>query len=264
MPGLGVAIAALLVLACGWWLWPRVKRAYHYRRKISESGYLPPAPTEDAAKLATKLANVVLFLFVGKVKIHGIENIDALPAPALIIPNHSHGADPFVMARVLNRPTRYMAGHGILRVFGSAAARSGAFSIAFGNPSEAVKALDASVKLLLANENVCVYPEGELFEPVGQFKSGAVRIAARASQQLGKPIAILPVMIRYGRYPGKWVHYMPDYIRYLMPALIPLWYRRGVTVVVGKHFLSSELSANVHEASRQLRERVVALDTLSK
>ena len=247
-----------LVLLC-WFFSPPGQRARQYMRQVSTSGYLSAPPSDRAIGLATLICAVVVFLWVGKVKVKGLENLDLAAVPLLLTPNHSHGGDPFVLPFVLRRRMRYMAGAGFMRVLGLLAGRMGAYSIDVTNRG-GLAAIEASVQLLTSNQSICMFPEGELYWPPGPFKTGAVRIAAEASKRLGKPITIVPVFLRYGRYPGKWVHGMPDYARYTMPLFNPFWYRRGVTVVFGKPFSFTELPANPRLAAIELKRRVSQLD----
>jgi 1-acyl-sn-glycerol-3-phosphate acyltransferase len=259
MTAFWLVLSAPAAAGLGWWLLLLLYRAGKYVRKVSRSGYLSDPPSEKAVRWATRISKIVAFIWIGKVEVFGIEHLDSAGTPVMILPNHSHGGDPFVMPMVLNRPMRYMAGAGFMRVLGLLVASMGAYSIDVWRRRGKV-ALDASVQLLVSGQSILMFPEGELFLPVGPFKSGAVRIAFETAERIGKPVTIVPVCLRYGRYPGKWVHHLPDYIRYSMPLYNPFWYRRGVKVVFGQPFSSDELPADLRAASEILRQKVAELD----
>ncbi len=255
-------------IALGWlilrYLIPPLRRAFAYSKLASTCGYLPDPPTPGAVRFLRRFARFVCFIQVGRSEVVGRENLDH-QGPVLVAPNHPHYADPGVMVLVLNCPARYMAARGVFRFgFGAGALLAGPCGAFCADltPGKGGPAREAAVRVLASGQKLVMFPEGWAYldGQLGPFKKGAVRIAREAASQLGKPVSIVPVHLRYGRYPGSWIKKLTPPLEYLFVFLNSWYYRRGVTVVIGQPISSNDLPADDSEATELLKQRIVALD----
>lgn len=253
----------------GWvyfrYLAPGFRRLRAYIDELSTCGCLPPPPSPRAVRFLYNFARVVTWIQVGKVKTIGLENLN-LPGPKMVTPNHPHYVDPGVIVLLLNRqPARYMAARGVFRFgFGLGsliAAPTGAFPVDL-TPGKGGPAREAGVRVLTSGQTLVMFPEGWAYldGSLGPFKKGAVRIARQAARQLKDTVHIVPVYLRYGRYPGSWIKKLSPPLEYLFVFLMSWYYRRGVTAVIGKPISSSDLPADDAAATELLKQRIVALD----
>jgi 1-acyl-sn-glycerol-3-phosphate acyltransferase len=266
-----VAVYWLLLLAfflmcfalAAYYLAPYWQRYRAYARAVATCGYLPDPPKPRAVRLLNAISRCVTGYQVGKIKASGVENLPK-SGPAVIALNHPHYTDGFVVQQLLPRPARYMGAQWVFRLpfgIGPLLARCGGFAVdttsGKGGPAR-----DAAVKVLTTDQQLVLCPEGEthLDGALGQFKKGAVRIAREAAEKLGTPVPIIPVCLRYGKYPGSWIMKWPKYRSYAYLILTAWYYRRGVTVVVGKPIGADELSGDDEKDTELLRSRVAALD----
>jgi 1-acyl-sn-glycerol-3-phosphate acyltransferase len=270
-------LAAVLMGALGWLLLarPALKRARAYITDVSTCGYLAPPPTPGWVRFLNVFCSVVTWIQVGRIRILGEENLPPKPPkdtketePFLVCPNHPHYVDPGVVVRVIRRPARYMAARGVftfLRGFGALlAGPCGAFSVDL-TQGKGGPAREAAIKVLTTNQVLVMFPEGWAYldGKMGEMKKGAVRIAKEAAAQLGKPVKIVPVYLRYGRNPGSWIRKLPPTIEYLYMFLNSWYYRRGVTVVIGQAISSADLPDDDDQATEILKDRITDLDPLA-
>jgi 1-acyl-sn-glycerol-3-phosphate acyltransferase len=124
-----------------------------------------------------------------------------------------------------------------------------------------IPALKAAVKILLSGEMLLLFPEGwtNMDGMVGPFKRGVVSIARMTEAKGGRPVSIIPVYMRYGKYPGAWIRRFPMPVQCLIMLFGLISFRRGVRVVVGAPLLSSELSRDPTQATEHLRDAVLML-----
>jgi 1-acyl-sn-glycerol-3-phosphate acyltransferase len=270
----------LLILAAllsAGWFWikcvvPAYRRAREYSLKVSTCGYLADPPSPGWVRFLQRFAACVTAMQAGPIKVVGAENLPAqVPGdldkqePFMVCPNHPHYVDPGVMVRVLNRPVRFMAAQGVFTCghgFGALlAGPCGAFAVDL-TPGKGTPARDAAVKVLTTHQVLCMFPEGWAYldGQMGRLHKGAVWIAKKAADELGKPVSIIPVFLRYGCYPGSWIKKLPPPIQYYWMYVNKWYYRRGVTVVIGKPISSSELPTDDAEGTELLRQRIVGLD----
>ena len=261
---LGIALIALVVGVFKY-LIPEIKEWRRYIRDVATSGYLPPPPTRRGMFRLKILSRLILFIQVGKVKIIGQENLEALDGKNYIAtPNHPHFADVAVLPYVMGgRPARYMAARGVM-TFGR-----GLGSLIFGpmgafaaDLSDGGGAREAAVRVVSSRQILGMFPEGWAYLDgvMGEFKTGAVRIGSEASEILGEEVYFLPMYFRYGKYPGPWIRKVPPPAEYFLLMLLFPFYRRGVTVVIGEPIARSEMSDDRYEATEQLRESILKLD----
>jgi 1-acyl-sn-glycerol-3-phosphate acyltransferase len=262
-PGIYIALFIVLLLAlAGWLLLPHWRRYRAYAKLVATCGYLPDPPKPRAVRLLHIISKCITGVQVGRKKVIGAENFP-LEGPAVIALNHPHYADGFVVAPLLPRPARYMGAEWVLSLplgIGPLLARCGGFAVdttsGKGGPAR-----EAAIKVLTTGQQLVLCPEGQttLHGATGPFKRGVISIAREAGTRLGTPVPIIPVFLRYGRYPGEWVTRM-GHAGYFWLLFNAWYYRRGVTVTVGKPVYAADLSADDHEAAEQLRERMLALD----
>jgi 1-acyl-sn-glycerol-3-phosphate acyltransferase len=260
---------AMLFSIFAWWFTPTWRRAREYAKNVSTCGYLAPPPTVRGMRWLDRVTRTLMFIQVGRMTVIGRENLD-LHGPAMIVaPNHPNSADVFVMPQVLNRPARYMAAQGVMTAcFGLGALIAGpmgGFCVDI-TPGHGGPAHDAAVKIVTTGQVLNMHPEGHthLDGRVNEYKKGAIRIAREAAQELGTDVYLVPVFLRYGRYPGEWINSYSDTWGY-MYLLANFWkYRRGVTVVIGIPIASSELPFDDDDAIEFLKQRTLALDPLGR
>lgn len=261
-----IAIAALT----GAWVFfrvvlPRLKAAWDYARKMQISGYLPPSPTDRGLRWLLRLSRFIAFVQVGKIKVYGAQNLEGIPGSYIVTPNHPHFADVAVLPIVVNRKARYMAARGVMTFCGGLggliAGPIGAFAADL-TPGKGGAARNTAVQVLLNGEPLVLFPEGWAYldGSMGPFKKGAVRIVKEAASKLGKPTYLVPVHLRYGRYPGAWIKKLDPRLEYLLLFLASPFYRSGVDVVIGKPIPSTDLPADDGEATEKLKQAIIALD----
>jgi|AGTN01.3.fsa_nt_gi 1-acyl-sn-glycerol-3-phosphate acyltransferase len=244
---------------------PAFRRARQYIRDVETCGYLPPPPTPGAVRFLVRASKVLAFIQVGKVKIEGIENLDGLDGPTIVTPNHPHWADTVVMPIAMNRPARYMAARGVFTFGGGLGALLFGPIGAFAADLEKGKggpAREAAVKLTSEGQILVMFPEGWAYLDgiTREFKKGAVRIARESAAKAGKTGYLVPVHLRYGKYPGGWILKVPPPAEYFLLFLLAPLYRRGVTVVIGKPIPTTDLPADDAAATEYLKQHVLALD----
>lgn len=266
---IALAIAFVLVLTVEWWVLPRIRRAREYIKNVSTCGYLAPPPTVRGVRWLKICARVFAFIQVGKVRVRGRENLDSVPGPCLVAPNHPGSADIAVLPIALNRPARYMAAQGVMRAAGGLGALitgpMGAFCVDL-TPGQGKAAEEAAVSVLVSEQTLVMFPEGWAWVDgrTGAFKKGAVRIVKAASQQLQREAWIVPTFLRYGQYPGSWIRKLPPQLEYLWLLVYAWYYRRGCTIVFGEPIAASSLPEDHAEATEFLRQKVLALDPLHR
>ena len=255
-------------LAVGFVLWRLRRRLRAYVDKVSACGYIHTRPTWSATMFLRAFSRFCAFIQVGKIRVIGGENLD-ISGPVLVTPNHPSWVDPAVAVLTLKRPARFLAARRFFRFcFGLPsliAARCGAISVDLrrgkGRPAH-----DASVEVLRRGETLVMFPEGYAYldSKLGPFRKGATRIAREAAGKLGRPVAIIPMCIRYGRSPGSWIRKWNEPTQYFWTLLNAWYYRRGATVVIGKPISSADLPQGDTEAADFLAAAIARLDPIGQ
>jgi len=244
---------------------PRLQTLREHINKISACGYLAPPPSPVWVKRLMRAARCIMFIQVGKMKVIGRENLPADGSPLIVTPNHPHFADVAVLPLVVDRPARYLAARGVFTFgFGYSslwASPMGCVPVDL-TPGKGGPARESAVKVVTSNQTLVMFPEGWAYLDgvLGPFKHGAVRIAREAAHEMGKPAYIVPTFLRYGRYPGSWIRKIQPPLEYFFFMLLAWYYRRGVTVVIGKPISTDELTGTDEEATEFLKQRIIALD----
>lgn len=244
---------------------PALWEARAYCKQVQVCGHLPPPPEASGIRRMRRLSGFFTWLLAGKVEVIGRENLDKLPGKAYIVtPNHPSMTDVAVIPHVLGEHNaRYMAARGVLQCFGGLGgllfAPMGVFACDLDR-GKGGPAREAAVKILVSGQSLVMWPEGWTYLDgvTGPFKKGAVRIAREAARQLGQETYIVPVNLRYGRYPGAWIKKLNIKVQYALLFVGFLWFRRGVRVSIGEPIPISSLPTDA-SATEILRDKVIAL-----
>lgn len=165
-----------------------------------------------------QLVRVVWMLaraILGKRLVAG-NNVEAIftdPIPDgsfLLLSNHSHALDAYVVGALIGRPIRYMANiEGVSRLKASLSGLVGAFGKRKGMPD--VTALRETIKYLRAGEPVGIFPEGDRSWDgrTAPIQDGVARLAKIA----GVPLVLVNQRGSYLTYPrwakarrsGRWI-----------------------------------------------------------
>lgn len=222
-----------------------------------------PPPTRRTQRLLRAAARALLWVQVGAVRVRGREHL-AGQGPKLIVANHGHYIDCAAFVLLLDEAPRFMAARGVFRfaggLLGGLAAACGAFCVDL-EPGKGAAARAVAVRLLVAGQTVVMFPEGWIYMDgsLGPLKNGAVRAAREAARRLGRPISVVPVALRYGRYPGVWIRRLPFLLQFLVVLLGGVRYRRGVTVSIGAPISSAALRGHGCAGTLLLRREIIAL-----
>jgi len=249
---------------------PRIKKIQLEIRTVSAASHFAQPPSCFVERQLQRLARLLVFIHVGKIKIIGRENLDIIEGAVLICPNHPHYVDSAVLLMVLGKSARCMAHAELFRLgFGLGAllmSRIGAFPANDGISGSGRKSCQTAVNALLAGERVVVFPEGSTSfkEELLPLRSGATWIVNKTSRDSGKPAFLVPIFIEYGRYPGKWIQKLKAPTQYLLMFLGFWRYRKGVTVTIREPISNLELPLQKHQACQLLRDRILSLDSIAK
>lgn len=226
--------------------------------KLQTNGHLPEPPTDAWHRFKLSAAGFFNWVFNGDLEVLGKGFLELPPGtPMEVVANHSSAYDIFVMPTVLeNFKTRYMADIGVMKGFG------GLLGMLMAPMGVFLASRKAAIELLIQGESLVIFPEGFTYLDgnMGKFKGGAMNIARLAAEQLGKPVYIVPMFIRYGRYPGSWIRKLPIRLQYLLIALALPYFRRGALVTIGRAIPSTDFPADDHLATDMLRREIEKLD----
>lgn len=181
---------------------------------------------------------------------------------SVFVVNHGSWKDPFILRMVAGQSSRVMAAKGIFDFFFGIGAKYFK-SVGFYPVVAGEKAIDDSVELLVQGYNLGICPEGWSYLDGGirPFKTGTARIVKKAEERLGVPISIYPIQIRYGAYMPNWALKLPLWLQFLL-SMLTKHSKGGTMVIMGQPFLSSNLPADVKEATQYIRNKVLDLSLL--
>jgi 1-acyl-sn-glycerol-3-phosphate acyltransferase len=236
---------------------------------ISECGYTPPLPEQKHLHFLEKLCKFILAVQVGPLEVRGAEHLESVPyhpeKPAIFVSNHTSYADPAVVPLVIKRVARYMPAVGVMHFAGGMGAHVISRPMAAIPvqilPGQGGPAQEAAIAALTKGDTIVIFPEGWAYQDgaPGPFKRGAARIALGATKQLGQPIPLIPIFIKYNRYAPNWITRLGPPWEYFLLALGSWYYRRGAIATVGTPFMSTELPDDVDAATAFIRTRVLSL-----
>jgi 1-acyl-sn-glycerol-3-phosphate acyltransferase len=225
------------------------------------------------------MAKFIVAIQVGPIEVRGSEILkdiasqrprepDSAPrlgeSPAIFVCNHTHYADPAVVPLIINRSARYMPAVGVMHFAWGMGAHFISKPMAAIPvqilPGQGGPAREAAVEALTRGDTIVIFPEGWAYQDGKPYKKGAAQIALEATKLLNKPIPIIPMFVRYTRYPGRWVSKLGPPWEYFCVLFAAWYYRRGAVAVIGTPILSTELPADVGAATDLIRRRVLELD----
>lgn len=263
---IGLVVLVITTVFLFRYLVPRWRAMRDKIRLVCMSGYLPDPPSESDSQKMRKVSRFAVWLQIGRVKWSGLDNLSG-EFPKLIVPTHGHYLDPFVLAAQMPARTRVMAARGLFKFGGGLGglvfSRWGAFCTDLDS-GKGLPALRTAVKVLVSGQSLIIFPEGwaHMDGLVGPFNPGIAGIAHLAASKMNKPLHIIPVYMRYGKYPAKWIKPLPTSIQCLILMAGFVRYRRGVHVVFGEPLLTSNLPQDPHLATEQIRNTVLSLNPL--
>jgi|GEM_PF-5722156 1-acyl-sn-glycerol-3-phosphate acyltransferase len=240
------------------------KSANEELQKLDQLDYVPAEPDREAVR---RVYSRTIAWQVGKVEVKGIENLDKCPQsePLIIISNHSSYADPSVITCAIDRRIYWMTAIGVLKFAGGLSAHylkgCGAVPIEIAGEN-ANKALWRFSRLIAAGKTLALFPEGwiHLDGVTRDFKKGVILIARKSAKLLGRPVRILPIYVRYGKYPGSFVSNIGVPFDYLITLITGPLSRAGSTVYIGEPILSDALPSDSDAAIKLLHEKVIELN----
>lgn len=252
-----VAAVIAVIVACVA-LRPKWLRLKAYMKDLRTPGFIPPSPTVRGWSWQLRLSRILTWVFVGKVKVVGEENLKLVPAGCSyqITPNHSHYADIFVVPPVIQiQNARYMADPAVMAGFG------GLFGLIIAKMGAFAASRKAALDILVNGEPQVIFPEGWTYLDgnMGRFHNGAVHFSRQAAAKTERESYNVPMYIKYGRYPKKGIMKLPIRLQYALLVLGFIMFRRGATVVIGTPIPSSALPANNNDASELLRSEILKL-----
>lgn len=224
---------------------------------------LPRRTTRFWMKLGLAFGRIVTFVQVGRIRVTGQENLPA--TPVVICCNHSHYADIVILPLALRRWLTFMAHPDFYKTFGflkRILETLGAFPAGDGTPRGSLRACACAIRALASGYTVTIFPEGRTtFDwRLKEVRRGAIRILRGAMPNDQEPALLVPVYIRYGRYPGAWIRHFSDPLQYLL-VLLGFWrYRRGARVIIGPPVSQSDLPESEKAAAEVVAERIRSLD----
>jgi 1-acyl-sn-glycerol-3-phosphate acyltransferase len=260
---IGAAVgASVAVLRLGYWYW--------HGRKLQQPGYIPPHPSKLEDVIFVWLCRNLLRAIVGPIQVIGLENAQALAGRALILPSHPHGLDFMAVRVAMPFPYRTI---GAASQIGGLNSGLAAFSGTIAIPTVSGKAvgntnavIDGSARMLARDEDAreLIFPQGLLqYDNVlrpEDFRTGAVRIMQRVDELTDHaPFHALPVALYYWQEPNA-----PGWLRRSLTRLtvkvgLTDAPKYGVTVVIGKPILLSDLPHDPREATEFLRCKIQEL-----
>jgi 1-acyl-sn-glycerol-3-phosphate acyltransferase len=148
--------------------------------------------------------------FIGKLRVHGWENLDGVSGNVIIGPNHQREADVFLVGMGLGkRAVRLLMAINQTAGFFRAPffAWMGAISVGYSKENRASAAADSAVEALGAeasrgkNTALIIFPQGTLIRDDNwdrkQFFKGLMKISRMARERTGQDYWIVPVVAQY-------------------------------------------------------------------
>lgn len=236
----------------------RIKR---FREKFREyvdlcltSGFIPKS-VRPLQLLGKFLANIWVFIQVGRIKIVGKENLVA-KGRIIFCPNHSSMFDAPVIFASMKRMPRYMTAREEMSGLGGLKAIfMGAFGCFAVDRSKGRTVIEPAIKVLENGESLVVFPEGKISNSGTYlpFKKGSAHIAIGAYERLQgrEKVGIVPIHICYGKR-----HEETAGSSY---GAMGFKWRGGVTITVGQPvYINDILPMTADKVTEEVRNAIVS------
>lgn len=215
------------------------------------NGYIAPAPGFEASLVGYKLLTLMKFLFIGDIKVEGIQNI--VDGSAVYACSHHSWKDLFIIRYVLS-DVRIMAALSVMRFLGLGFIL-GPFLGCFGAEGDGKgTAVKSSISLLKDGKSqLAICPSGWAYlnKREANYRNGVARIVK------GAGVPVIPVFIDYNASPEPdWFIKLPFPLQVALNALNPLQ-RKGCTVKIGEPI--TDLPEDVEDCTRFIEYKVKKL-----
>lgn len=183
---------------------------------------------------------LLLWLVVGKIK---IDIRQSLPyVPFILASNHSCVWKDMILLPIINilcGEYRLSGPSGFIRVVSHDKVLRALGPITAWFLTKYMGFFPASIvsarKCLEFGDSIAICPEGMAYSDGGElhtFRTGTIVIAN------GEYI-IVPICIKYGRYPGSWINKFPIEMQFIIGLFFMPWLKSGVTIVIGEDYIPS-------------------------
>jgi 1-acyl-sn-glycerol-3-phosphate acyltransferase len=189
----------LLNVLC-FWKWPRMYM--RYIEKITASGHIG-RPSAVVIFFSGLLFNFLTFIWVGRVKLVGEENLNAGDR-VIVTPNHSSLLDAIISFAKIRKPVWAIGADHVLKkcwgLIGLLATKMRTMPV---DRSHGKTVIEPAIELVVQGNSLVMFPEGRI-SPDGTllpFKLGAAIIGWGALMRLGPGgrVGIVPTAICYNR-----------------------------------------------------------------
>ena len=215
-----------------------------------QNGYIAPAPGFEASLVGYKLLMLMKFLFIGDIKVEGIQNV--IEGPAVYACSHDSWKDLFIMRYVLGN-VRIMAALSVMKFLGLGFIL-GPFLGCFGAEGDGKgTAVTNATNMVKNGESLAICPQGWAYldQKPRPFFNGVARVALKSG------VPVVPVYIQYNAYPEpQWFIKLPFPLQVVLNALNPLQ-RQGCTVKIGEPI--KNLPQDVEDCTRFIEYKVKKL-----
>lgn len=228
-----------------------------YAQKCVTSGFIPYTfwPVQLLARF---LANLIVFIQLGRLRIIGAENL-RLPGRFIFCPNHSSMFDAVIMYAIMRRNDgpRYMTAFEEMRgLWGLKAIAMGAMGCFPVDRSKGKSVIEPAINMVVSGGSLVIFPEGKI-SPTGEclpFKMGPAIIGLTAMERLGglggtERVAIVPINLHYHKRD------VATATKFFTEC--GLKWRGGVTVTVGEPIYLNDLNTTHPEDVMAVAHRFV-------
>lgn len=225
-----------------------------YAQKCVTSGFIPYMfwPVQLIARL---LANLVVFIQLGRLRIIGAENL-RINGRFIFCPNHSSMFDAVIMYAIMRRNDgpRYMTAFEEMRgLWGLKAVVMGALGCFPVDRTKGRSVIEPAINMIVQGGSLVIFPEGKI-SPTGEclpFKMGPAIIGLTAMERLGgdDKVAIVPMNLHY--------HKRDVATANKFFTECGLKWRGGVTVTIGKPIYLNDLETTHPEEVMAVAHRFV-------
>lgn len=135
-------------------------------------------------KLARAVGRFFFYIFVGKTRVVGQENMDLISeGPAIVCANHKSNWDPIILADVFDRQICFMAKKALFKnkILGWFLKKAGTFPV--DRETNDFSAIKNAIRVLKADQILGIFPEGRRNDDgyVHEFMDGMALIAQKTN-----------------------------------------------------------------------------------